>query len=81
MRTFRVQIWREMSDDVADVDRDISASSAIDAAARVLRADGGGFAEWIRVEERNSTTQALLLLDTNYSAGEFDYYWFGGPSA
>jgi len=70
-----------MSDDDADVDRDVLASSAIDAAAMTLRADGGGFAEWIRVEERNGETQALMLLDATYSAGQFDYYWFGGPSA
>lgn len=81
MKRFRVQIWREMTDDDADVDRDVSAPSAIDAAAMVLRADGGGLAEWIRVEEPDGTTQPLLLLDATYCAGQFDYYWFGGLTA
>ena len=66
MKTFRVQIWREMSVADVDVDCDVSASSAIDAAAMALGGDGGGLAERIRVEERNGDAQALLLLNVTY---------------
>jgi len=70
---FRVQIYRDMQDDVPDEERIVSASDHAQAAALLLRSIGGGGADWIRVEEQTGQRSIVCFLDSVCGGNGFAY--------
>jgi hypothetical protein len=75
MARYRVIVVRDvwLRGDVPDADRMVSARSPHAAAAVVLRAIGGGYAESIEVRTSLPHPSRVCFLDCTYCAGEFDY--------
>jgi len=74
MLRYRVVVVRDLRwGDVPDVEQVVCASSPHAAAALVLRAIGGGYAESIEVHTLGLRPSRMCLLDCNFFAGEFDY--------
>jgi len=75
MARYRVVVVRDTWQwgDVPDAERVVSASSPHAAAAQVLRAIGGGYAESIEVRTSVPRPSQVCFLDCNYFAGVFDY--------
>jgi hypothetical protein len=66
---FRVKLYREMQQEEPDGEAVVSASDHIQAAARVLREMGGGWADWIRVEQQGGGGSVMCFLDARWVPG------------
>jgi hypothetical protein len=75
MAWYRVIVVRDVWQvgDVPDAERVVSARSPHAAAACVLRAIGGGYAESIEVRTSFPHPSRVCFLDCNSCAGAFDY--------
>ena len=71
MARFRVKIWRNMFDTEYE-DAEVTASDHMLAAAQALCAAGGGWADWIRVEEQGGRRSVVEVLDA-CSGMRFEY--------
>src|SRR5437588_12553622 len=72
MTQFRVQVYWEMQSDIPDEDRVVATADHKQAAASVLRSMGGGWADWIRVEQQERDHSVVCFLDSTYGS-QFDY--------
>ncbi len=66
MARFHVKIWRDMADDEVYEECEVSASDRVSAAGRALRSIGGGWADWIRVEQQGRDRSVVCFLDSAY---------------
>jgi hypothetical protein len=68
MAQFRVKVYRDMQSDTPDEDRVVAAADHRQAAASVLRSMGGGWADWIRVEQQERDHSVVCFLDSTYGS-------------